>query len=227
MKTLVGVLAEPPIPGACKTKLLAAYGPDWIAGLSAAILRDMLDGAQAIAADDYVVFTKSTPSSQEALEVLVRHVPVPWKIVAQPNEERGERIAHAFVTLAERAGEGAANAVLFTADAPSFDIEPLTKALLEEGVPDRALLIAPSEGGEVWALAASRFDPAVLRELPWGTPALVETMRLRCRELGIAIREVPAWYTVDEPSDVYRLLDEIRKHPDRAPRSAQYLVTHA
>lgn len=229
MRTIVGVLAEPPLPGVCKTKLLAASGPDWVAGLSAAMLRDMLDGAQTIAAEDYVVLTTPVPSSQEALEVLVRHVPVPWKIVAQPDEDRAARITHGFATLAERAGEAgheAANLLLLTADAPSFDVEPLAKALAEP-LPDRALLMAPAENGDVWALAASRFDPAVLRDLPWGTPALVETLRLRCRELGIAASEIPPWYTVDEPSDALRLFDELRKHPDRAPRSAHFLVTHA
>ena len=213
MKTFIGVLAEPPLPGACKTGLLAAHGPEWVVGFYAAVLRDVLDGAQAIAADDYVVFATS------GIEALERQVPVPWRVVLQPDGERGSRIAHAFATLGERT-------VLFTGDAPSFDVGPLTGALplLEE---EDALVAVPSEGGEICALASSRFDPALVRDLPWGTPAVFETFRLRARELGVPLREVPPWYTVDQPSDVLRLLEELRKHPDRAPRSAQFLVTHA
>lgn len=226
MKTIVGVLAEPPLAGDCKKTLLAAYGPEWVAGLYAAMLRDVLDGAQAIAADDYVVLTTATPTAQAALEVLVRHVPVPWKIVAQEAEERGARIEHAFASLAERFAGEPTKILLFTADAPSFDIDPLGAGLAAD-LSDGSLVVAPAENGEVWALAAERFDPRVLRDLPWGTPAVVETLRVRARELGIALRETPPWYTVDQPSDVLRLLDELRKHPDRAPRSAQYVVTHA
>lgn len=213
MKTLVGVLAEPPLAGECKKALLAAHGADWVAGFYAAMLRDVLDGAQAIAAEDYVVLATS------GVDALERHVPVPWRVVAQPEAERGSRIAHAFATLGEQTA-------LFTGDAPSFDVGPLA-SVLEEELPPDVLVVAPSEGGDVCAMVSSRFRPALVRDLPWGTPAVFETLRVRCRELGVALREVPPWYTVDQPSDVLRLLDELRKHPDRAPRSAQYLVTHA
>lgn len=226
MKTVVGVLAEPPLPGECKKQLLAAHGPDWVAGIYAAMLRDILDGAQAIAAEDYVVLTTSMPSAGAALEVLARQVPVPWKIVAQPDAERGARIIHAFASLFERVDGEDRRVLLFTGDAPSFDVGPLAQTL-GEGLSGGALLLAPSENGEVWALAAERFDPALARDVPWGTPAVAETVRVRARERGVTLREVPPWYTVDEPSDVLRLLDELRKHPDRAPRAAQYLVTHA
>lgn len=218
----IGVLAEPPLRGECKKGLLAAHEPDWVVGFYSAMLRDVLDGAQAITADDYVVFATS------GIDALERQVPVPWRVVAQPEAdplrraspkgEVGSRIAHAFGMLAERA-------VLFTADAPSFDVGPLATAL-EEELPEGTLLVVPAESGEVCALVSSRLDPALVRDLPWGTPAVLETLRVRCREHGVTLREVPAWYTVDEPSDVLRLLDELRKHPDRAPRSAQYLVTH-
>lgn len=208
----VGVLAEPPLRGECKKGLLAAHEPDWIVGFYSAVLRDVLDGAQAITAEDYVVFATS------GIDALERQVPVPWRVVAQPDVEHGSRIAHAFASLGERT-------VLFTADAPSFDVGPLATAL-EEELPEGALVVVPSESGEICALVSSRFDPALVRDLPWGTPAVIETLRVRCREHGVTLREVPAWYTVDEPSDVLRLLDELRKHPDRAPRAAQYLVTH-
>lgn len=216
MSTFIGVLTEPPLPGECKKSLLAAHGPDWVAGFYAAMLRDMLDGAQAIAAEDYVVFATS------GIGALERHVPVPWRVISQPGADRGSRIAHAFAMLGERSER----AVLFTGDAPSFDVGPLATAL-EEEVPPGTVVVVPSESGEVCAIATSRFDPVLVRDLPWGTPAVFDTLRVRSREHGIALRELPAWYTVDEPSDVLRLLDELRKHPDRAPRAAQYIVTHA
>lgn len=225
MKTIVGVLAEPPVPGRCKQHLLAAHGAEWVSGLYAAMLRDLLDGAQAIDADDYVVLAAPEPSPQEVLEVLVRHVPVPWKIVAQPSGERGARILHGLEVLLERAGGEPNVAVLFAGDAPSFDTEPIATAVAALA-DDDALAVAPAESGEVRAIAATRLPREVLRDLPWETPAVLETIRARCKDLGVPLRELPAWYTVDEPSDVLRLLDELRKHPDRAPRSAQYLTTH-
>ena len=68
----VGVLAEPPLPGECKKGLLAAHGADWIAGFYAAVLRDVLDGAQSIGADEYVVFTTSGAGAPGARAVARR-----------------------------------------------------------------------------------------------------------------------------------------------------------
>jgi glycosyltransferase A (GT-A) superfamily protein (DUF2064 family) len=73
----------------------------------------------------------------------------------------------------------------------------------------------------------SRVEPTLLRDIPWSTPAVLETTRLRCRELGLTVRELPEWYGVDEPSDVLALLDEMRTNPERAPRTAQFLVKNA
>lgn len=223
MRTFVGVLAEAPLSGWCKRRLLAAHGADWVAGFYAAMLRDVLDGAQAIDADDYVVLASPEPSAQEALEVLVRHVPVPWKIVAQAASERGARIRDAVAVLLERGAGEPARAVLLAADAPSFDVAPIAEACARAS---DELTVAPTESGEVFALVTRRVLDDVLDGLPWETPAVIETMRVRCRDLGVALRELPASYAVDEPSDVLRLLDELRRHPDRAPRAAQYLVTH-
>jgi hypothetical protein len=55
----------------------------------------------------------------------------------------------------------------------------------------------------------------------------METTRVRCKELGLTLRELPKWYDVDEPSDVMRLLDEVRTHPERAPRTAQFFAMNA
>lgn len=226
MKTFVGVLAEPPLPGRCKQRLLAAYGAEWVAGLYAAMLRDLLDGAQAIDGDDYVVLTTPEPSAQEALEVLVRHVPVPWKLVAQPSRERGARIQHGLDSLLDRGGAEPARAVLFTADAPSFDTAPIADAVAALGE-DATLVVAPAESGEIRALATARLRRELFRDLPWETPGVVDTIRVRCRDLDVPLRELPRWYEVDGPSDVLRLIEELRQHPDRAPRSAQFIATHA
>jgi len=215
MKIVAGVLAEPPIAGTCKKALYAAYGAEWIAGFYAAVLRDVLDGVQAIAAEEYVVFAAG------AHDVLRRHVPVPWKIVAEPESaDRGARIVHALEALLARQQD--ARALLLCADAPSFEPSALETVAAAE-----AFAFAPTEAGDIWAVGATKLETEPFRDVPWATRAAVETIRVRCKEAAIAFSEGGSAYAVDEPSDVLRLLDELRSHPDRAPRSAQYLVTHS
>jgi glycosyltransferase A (GT-A) superfamily protein (DUF2064 family) len=188
------------------------------------MLRDVLDGAQSVTAGEYVVLSTPVPTPLTALETLARHLPVPWKIVAQPDvENRGARIVHALDLLLERSNV----ATLFAADAPSADVGPVASASTAAATTDRrSLTIAPTESGEIGAIVTAARHERLFEGLPWGTPAVVETLRIRCREADVDLRLLPAWHSVDAPSDVLRLLEELRAHPERAPRSAQFFVTH-
>lgn len=245
MKTAIGVMARAPLPGRCKTRLLAAHSPEWVAGLYAAMLRDTLDGLQSVQADDYFVFVAPVPPSVEeeeregpggddeartklAFEVLARHVPAPWQLVAQSGgplrgDDLGARVEHALGIMFER---GAGYALLSSSDAPSFPPAPLAEAFADEATHGQ-VLIGPSDDGGYYVIGMSRLEPRLLRDIPWSTPAVMETTRLRCKELGLTIRELPRWYDVDQPSDVLRLVDELRKEPELAPRTAQFLVMNA
>lgn len=222
----VGVLARAPDSGRCKPELLAAHGAPWVSGLYAAMLRDTLDGLQSLDATDFVIF-----ASDGGREALARHAPAPWRIVvheahgagdagAEEGEHAARRVEHALATLLE----GGGRAVLAASDAPSCPTEPLAEALARGDDRD-AMVLLPSEDGGIVALATDRLEPRLFRGAPFGTPALVETLRARCDDLGVALRRLPTWYDVDRPSDVLRLQDELRRHPERAPRTAQFFVT--
>lgn len=204
MSLAIGVLGQSPRAGVCKPRLLAAHSAAWVAGLYAAMLRDTLDGLQLIDAQHYVVF------APEPLDL-----PAPWEHVIHDGPDREQ----AFATLFAR---GASYVLLCASDAPSAPTEPLLAAL--ERTRD-VVLVAPSEDGGQLVLGLPEPTPRLCRDIPWGTPAVMETTRLRARELARKLEELPAWYDVDEPSDVMRLLEELRKHPERAPRTAHYLVT--
>lgn len=232
MKAAIGVLAEAPVPGRCRSRLLAAHGADWVAGLSAAMLRDTLDGLLAIDAADYVVFAAPLPPAPGeegdpdalatlSLDVLRRHAPSPWEIVAQRGDGPGERMEHALSVLLSR---GASYAVLTTAEAPTFPTEPIETALADEALRS-SVIVGPREDGAYYVIGTPRPLGPLLHDMPWDTPAVMEMTRRRCRELGVALHELPKWYDVDEPSDVLLLMEELRRHPERAPRTAQFIVT--
>jgi glycosyltransferase A (GT-A) superfamily protein (DUF2064 family) len=209
----IGVFAQAPIAGACKKRLLAAHPAEWVASLYAAMLRDTLDGLQAIDAVSHTVFAIDDP------EALARHVPAPWN-VSSPAPD----VATALASLAASADV----AVVATPDAPTAPTEPLASALIELAGSPKSALLAPTDQGGAFLFAANHaIDARVWKSLPWRTPAFAETLRVRCKELSLPLMEIPPWYTVDAPSDVLRLLDELRKNPERAPRIAQFFVKNA
>ena len=213
MTIAIGVLARAPVPGRVKTRLLAAHEAAWVAGLYAAMLRDTLDGLQMVAASAYVVLARD----DDGLDLLARHVPTPWDLRAGPSA-----VDEVLATLHDRADV----AVLAGSDAPSFPTEPLVEAL-EGGLESEDVVVGPSESGGLYLIATRVRETRLLRGVPLATPAALDVMRVRCKELGLRLRELPRWYQVREPSDVLTLLEEMRKHPDRAPRTAQFLVTRA
>jgi glycosyltransferase A (GT-A) superfamily protein (DUF2064 family) len=217
MRVAIGVFAEPPLPGRCCTKLLAAHAPEWAAGLYAAMLRDTLDGLLSIDASEYLVFAEP---DEEGASALRRRVPAPWTVVTD-----GGDVARAL----RRLGGDDDLAIVARSDAPAAPIDPVLEMITSRrDAPYVAL--APADDGSAWLLGASRLGLArseLLDGLPWGTVELAATIRVRCTKAGVALHELPVATVVAEPSGVLAMLDELRRNPERAPRTAQFIVTQA
>lgn len=227
MATAVGVMAEAPVPGRCKPELLEAYTPEWVAGLVAAMLRDTLDGLQWVNAEHYLVFVALSDEGGEedarAFEVLRRHVHAPWELVLQAGADQGARVEHAFGVMFAR---GVSYALLAGNDAPSAPTDALAEAAADEAA-RRGILVGPNEDGGYHVIGMPRVEPRLMHDIPWRTPRVMETTRERCGERSLTLHELPLGYGVDAPADVLRLLEELRKHPERAPRTAQFLAKNA
>lgn len=192
MTIAIAVFMEAPLPGRCLVELLSAHAPEWVVGLHAAMLRDTIDGLQAIDAASYHVLGPEDAEGRRALE---RHLPAPWTLSAPP--------------------PSAATMIFARSNAPSADIAPIARALTDAG---------PGVSLTSWALVV-RETPDIAVDLPWGSPELASTVRVRCMRVGIPLVELPPAIVIDAPSDVLVLLEELRRYPERAPRTAQFLVT--
>lgn len=195
---VVGVFAEVPLPGRCLTGLLSAHGPEWVAGLYAAMLRDTLDGLLSVDAHRWVVLA---PDADHA--VLARHAPAPWDIVTAPDLPAAREVLGASFVLAR-------------SDAPTAPVDPIVDAL------GAALALGATPTGEAWTLVANGID---LGNLAWSGPEASAMVRLTASRASVALVELPTWPIITTPSAVLDLIEELRRHPDRAPRTAHYLVT--
>ena len=80
---VIVVLAEVPLAGRCLKPLIPYNDEGWLARLAAAMLRDTLDGLEAVPAERYVVLADT---DDEGRRVLERHLPVPWTLASSPSE---------------------------------------------------------------------------------------------------------------------------------------------
>ncbi|MHC4428976.1 MAG: TIGR04282 family arsenosugar biosynthesis glycosyltransferase [Planctomycetota bacterium] len=80
----------------------------------------------------------------------------------------------------------------------------------------------PTPDGGYWTLAARAHQPAVLREIDWGTPSVYDQTRSRAVEAGLRFKTLPPWPDVDRPEDVDALRERLSGHlpssgPDAEP----------
>ena len=194
MRAAFGLMCKPPRPGAGKTRLAAGIGAAEAARLAAAFLADSAELLREVAARfgaAHIAF-HAGPAAE-----IAPHLPG-WTLEEQGEGDLGARMAAAFDALF---ATGARAAVLIGTDAPT-----LPPALLEllppllAGSADAALI--PALDGGYCAIALPRPQPALLRDLPWSTPALLEATRARAAAEGLRLAVLDAWFDVDAAGDI-------------------------
>jgi rSAM/selenodomain-associated transferase 1 len=194
VRAAFGLMCKPPLPGLSKTRLAAAIGDDAATRLAGAFLADSAELLTEVA-DRFGAPRIAFHAG--AIEAMAPHLPG-WSLAAQPEGDLGQRMAAAFDALF--AG-GADAAVLIGADAPT--LPPALLELLPPAVArgaDAALI--PAHDGGYCAIALARPTPALLRDLPWSTPALLAATRARAEAAGVKLVVLDAWFDVDTVEDL-------------------------
>ena len=122
----------------------------------------------------------------------------------QPEGSLGARLRTAF---ASAFGDGVEYAVAVGSDHPTLPAAYLRTAFqLLESV---ELVIGPASDGGYYAIGVRRSAWGVARGVfegaPWSKPNLLEWVRSRAGDIGIACAELPSWYDVDWPEDLARM----------------------
>jgi glycosyltransferase A (GT-A) superfamily protein (DUF2064 family) len=211
----IGLMARAPVPGRCKKALAAVLGAAGAARLYAAMLRDTLEARARIPAKRHLVFVAPEDGGAAAVRALV---PSPWEVVEQSGTMTADRMAHAMNVLRDQGGAVA----LMEGDAPTVPVARLIKAF-HGFTGGRRALMGPCEDGGLYLLALTEPDLAFVREAPATPKAFADATRVRSRELGVALVELAMGYDVKEPLALERLRVELAGHPERAPRTAQFL----
>ena len=199
MSTAIGLMCKPPRPGVSKTRLAAAIGEERAALLARAFLLDGAALAQEIARrEDAGLIAFYTPA--DAGPELARFLPG-WRLEAQAEGDLGQRMRAAVATLFE-AGAGAA--LLLGTDAPTLPPALLELCLSAVSSGADACCVPALDGGYC-AIAFARPLPALLAEMPWSTPGLLEATRARAEAEGLRLDILQTWHDVDEAPDLDRL----------------------
>lgn len=209
MRPLFCVFARPPTPGASKTRLIPAVGPEGAARLAAAFYRDVRAALDALGDVDVVIATTGPPDGLSAAES------GEWWL--QGDGDLGARVER----ILRRGLSSASWVVAIGADSPG--VPPDTLRALVEAQRTHGAAMVPAEDGGFVALAVSRMPEGGLAGLPWSVSTTGDAVAARVQALGMSLCLLPGWWDVDEPGDLVRLAQLCDVHPERLTHTAPLL----
>ncbi len=186
--------------------------------MGAAFLRDVTENIRQAAAQAPVRgFVAFAPAGAEALfdgylAPGTGLVLADGAIEAPPGVQGfGLCLLHAIRSLLDL---GFGTACVLNADSPTLPtafLRDLARALLRPGG-DRAVL-GPAEDGGYYVLGLKAAHAGMFSDIAWSTERVAEQTRARAAELGLDLTELPAWFDVDGPAALRRLMDETEPPP--------------
>jgi len=200
---VLNVIARAPVPGRTKTRLIPALGADGAAGLSAAMLTDVI--------------------------ALARASNLPWRLChAGPGDHPAFEDADRVPQVGADLGEVLANALAGGGLAIGSDCVLLgTQVLIDAHVAVTTgrvdvVLGLSLDGGYTFVAASGRaVASGVFEHVPWSTSRTAEAQLARANALGLTTLAVDGTFDVDEPEDIARLQEALARSPLHVARATR------
>lgn len=191
-----------PEPGVAKTRLVPFLSEEDASDLYQSFLDDALGIGNSIDALELWV-----PERPRAFEKLSLRYPQST-VRLQPEGSLGDKLVAAFE---ESFSEGIDYVLAVGSDHPTLPAEYLTEGFY--ALRRTSAVLGPTDDGGYYAVGLQRQAwPEASRlfsSAPWSTPTLLQWTRERAIKLGLLYEELPIWYDVDRPEDVWRMEDDL------------------
>lgn len=188
----LGIMAKAPVPGHAKTRLGAEVGSHTAAEIYREILCDLLERFSKTGENlQRVIFS----AGELDLGWFEEHAPG-WEVRVQEGDDLGERLKRAAESLF---GSGADLVFLTAADVPGFHPHHLRQAV--RALQDHDLVIGPSPDGGYYLIGMKQVEGAVLEDIPWGGPEVLQTTVQQAKAADLTTRLLPALPDIDTRKD--------------------------
>ncbi len=206
-RVALAVMAKVPAPGEVKTRLCPPLDSRQAAALARCFLQDRVDQLAGLAVGDPIVAFTPPGREAEVRALLPREV----RLVPQAGADLGARLDRLLTGLL---AEHYAGAIAVDADSPTLPSTFLRQACahLLQGTAD--VVVGPCEDGGYYLIGLRVPAPALFREMPWSTPAVLEETVARARQLALRVTLLPPWFDVDRGEDLARLRASPHANPD-------------
>lgn len=190
------IFARAPVPGQAKTRLIPALGAEGAARLQQRLTERLVEimVAQRLCPLELWV----TPDAGRAVfRALQQRQGLSLRV------QRGADLGARMAVACEQALRQSDCVVLIGTDCPALTPELIARTL--ETLQRKDAVLGPAEDGGYVLFALKRLEPALFKEIPWGTEQVAELTRERMRTLGWTWDELPVLWDLDRPEDLPRL----------------------
>jgi uncharacterized protein len=187
----LGLFAKFPERGLVKSRLAAATSSEWAAEVADALIRDSVERFSTITSRRVLVYSPADHSSYFAEISRDR-----FAIAPQDEGDLGARLER-FISAEFQ--QGADRVVVLGTDSPTVPLDFVERAFREL---DRAdVVLGPATDGGYYLVGCAQPTPAIFRNIPWGSHAVLKVTIDRLRETSSRLALLPPWYDIDTVED--------------------------
>lgn len=191
---VIGLFAKQPVPGQVKTRLTPPLSAEQACRLYSTALQESLSRLLQTGVTVAICYA----GARSWFAATFPGVP----LFAQQGEGLGERMSHA---VRELFAAGGGPVLLAGSDSPDLPLDLVEQVLGFLRREDVACV--PCLDGGYAVIGLRQPNSELFVGIPWSTPAVLETTRRRCRELGLSYRETAGWEDLDDLAALQRLLE--------------------
>jgi rSAM/selenodomain-associated transferase 1 len=217
MNRAVIIMTKVPIAGTVKTRLQSFLSPEECADLATAFLHDAAVKAKNGFGKTIIAFSPFERRTELKSILNSEHIYIP-----QNGADLGERMFNAFGFAF---GLNSDAVVMFGTDSPTFPTDYVEQAFENLKTAD-AVLGKVADGG-FYLIGLRRLNKEIFETIEWSSPKTFEQTKRNIARLNFILREIPAWYDVDEPEDLRKLCQEFqinKQAREIAPVTFQWLT---
>ena len=201
----VAIICKTPSPGRSKTRLSPPLSSEECAEISGCFIGDLGDTIAAVAARDPRVVPTALYTPVGSEDRLRQILPPGFALVPQREGDFGERLGGGIVDLLAL---GHAGAIVINSDSPTLPAAILERAV-DAVLGSDGVVLSPADDGGYVLIGLARFVPELFADVPWSTPAVLETTRKRAIAIALPVTELPGWYDIDDATSYAMLESEL------------------
>ena len=187
------VFVKHPQPGAAKTRLIPALGPENASALYQILAEEEIRATRPQGGEYRRLFFFAP---EEAAEVVAGWLPGE-RLLPQLGGDLGARMVAAF---AAAFAAGARRAAIVGTDVPWVSREVVIEAFA--GLEGHDVVLGPAHDGGYYLMALSRYRPALFDGIAWSTPGVLAATAERAGALGLSVRLLEPLRDIDTIEDL-------------------------